>query len=71
MTTTKLKLTAGTCLYKINAYKVIKANPNYTNERIKRCLNCDESLESKCDDFFPIYRTQESFRRGANCCLGR
>ena len=53
------------CCYKISG---LKAKPPYS-ERVEKCRNCSGTLESTCDDYFPLYRTQESFRRGANACL--
>ena len=54
MTTTKLELTGGTCAHKISAYKTA-----YVNDKVEKCRSCDEDLQSRCDDYFPIYRTQE------------
>ncbi len=63
------------CCYKISAMKVA-----YTNDRIEKCRNCSGVLEyildmgklelkPTCENYFPLYRTGESFRRGRNACL--
>jgi len=60
----KSKISPLTCVYKISAMKTA-----YVNEKIEKCRNCDGKLESTCENYFPMYKTQEPIRRGVNACL--